>query len=426
MEKSLIALAALAAVGVASAQSSVTMFGLADIGYGSHKTTNLNGSVHLKTSGIMDGSNAGSRIGFRGTEDLGGGLTASFMLEQGISPTSADGYNKRVGAGFHQVDAPAYTYTTSNNRQSYLGLGSKALGQLRIGFQYTNSYDLVAFNGLSPSEFQGGNFQNGTTVMTGSSAPSTHANGTRANAITWISNNMSGITVKAQYGSGAGRETFESNAAAATSSTGVNTAGGFNGTAKANAKFMSLMAQYAQGPIYAAIAYTKADLQNEAGAVPPGPISAPYTGTVVTSVNAFGAVGAVTAPVNTTTRAIKGLNIGLSYDLGMARFIYVGGRLDGPRATSMTADDVKANQYAVYVPVGALTLFASTGNLKRTTGTATDADVKGSYFGARYALSKRTTAYAFTGSEKNSAVTTSTNAVNYKDSKTVVGVSHSF
>jgi predicted porin len=284
----------------------------------------------------------------------------------------------------------------------------------------------VAFNGLSPSEFQGGNFQNGTNVMTGASAPSLHAAGSRANAITYMSNNMGGFTVKAQYGSGVGRETFESTAAAATSSTGVNTAGGFNGTAKANAKYMSLMGQYAQGPIYVGAAYTKATLQNEAGAVPPGNIAAPYTGAVVTSVNAFGAVGAVTAPVNTTARGITGTQIGASYDFGMAKVSYVGGQLKGPRATSMTSDTVKANQYAITVPVGAAVLFASTGNLRRTTGATTDADVKGSAFGVRYNLSKRTTAYAFSGSEKNKAVVTSTNAINYKDSKTVVGVSHSF
>jgi predicted porin len=380
------------------------MYGLVDIGFGSHKTQNLSGSVHLKTSGVMDGSNAGSRIGFRGTEDLGGGLTASFLLEQGISPTSADGYNKRVGGGQHQVDAASYAYTTGNNRQSYLGLGSKALGQFRIGYQYTNSYDLVAFNGLSPSEFQGGNFQNGTALMSGTSAPSAHAIGTRANSITWISNNMNGVTIKAQYGQGTGRMTFEHNGTS-----------GFNATAKANAKYVSLMAQYAQGPIYAAVAYTQSDQQTQAVAG-------------ATAVNAFGASGAAaTATTNTTVRSVDGLNVGLSYDFGVAKVTYVGGRLDGPRSTSLTADDVKTNQYAVFIPMGAITLSASTGNLKRTTGTTTDADVKGTYFGARYALSKRTTAYVLTGSEKNKAVTNASGTdANYKDSKTVVGVSHSF
>jgi predicted porin len=394
------------------------MFGVLDIGYGSHKTTNLHGTVSLKTSGVMDGSNAGSRFGFRGVEDLGGGLSASFHLEQGISPTSGDGYNKRVGAGAHQVDAASYAYTTANNRQTFLGLSSKALGTVRVGFQYANSYDLVAFNGLSPSEFQGGNFQNGSNVMTGSSAPSLHAAGSRANAITYMSNSMGGFSVKAQYGAGAGRETFE-----------MNGANGFNGTTTANAKFMSLMGQYAQGPIYAALAYTKATQQTQA-AVGQYPVNAFGAAAITNPGATSGTVGtptASTATVNTTSRGITGTNIGLSYDFGMAKVSYVGGRLKGPRSTSLLDDDVKSNQYAVTVPVGAVVLFASTGNLKRTTGTATDADIKGSAFGARYNLSKRTTAYAFTGSEKNKAViTSSTTAVNYKDSKTVVGVSHSF
>jgi predicted porin len=382
------------------------MYGLVDIGWGSHKTQNLNGSVSLKTSGIMDGNHAGSRIGFRGTEDLGGGMTASFVLEQGISPTSGDGFNKRVGGGSHQVDAASYTYTTSNSRQAFLGLARKGMGALRIGYQYTNSYDLVAFNGLSASEFQGGNFQQGTTLMTGTSAPNVHAaGGSRINAITWISENMDGITVKAQIGQGSGRQTFEH--------TGTN---GFSGVAKANSKNWSLMAQYAKGPIYAGIVHTKSDQQNQV---------------VVgqSAVNAFGVVGtaAAAATTNTTVRGITGTNIGLSYDFGMAKVTYVGGKLEGPRSTSLSSDDVKTNQYTVFVPMGAAQFFVSTGNLKRTTGTTTDADVEGTAFGVRYNLSKRTVVYAFTGSEKNKAVTTASGTdANYKDSKTVFAIAHSF
>jgi len=75
MKKSLIALAALAAVSAASAQSSVTLYGVLDIGYGSQTTeqrATATGTAQLKSRGVMDGANAGNRIGFRGTEDLGG------------------------------------------------------------------------------------------------------------------------------------------------------------------------------------------------------------------------------------------------------------------------------------------------------------------------------------------------------------------
>ncbi|MCE2880303.1 MAG: porin [Comamonadaceae bacterium] len=402
------------------------MFGVADIGWMSHKTTNTSGSVSIKSSGIADGNNAGSRIGFRGVEDLGGGLSASFHLEQGISPTSADGYNKRVNSSFHQVDGNT-SYTTNNNRQTFLGLSSKDLGTVRVGFQYTNSYDLVAFNGLSASEFQGGNFQNGTTLVAGTSL-STHANGSRANAITYMSNNMGGFTVKAQYGQGSGRQTFESTVPATTSSTtGAGSTGGTNGIAKANNDYWSLMGQYAQGPIYVAAAYSKSDQQNEAGAAPPAAVAAPYTGTGRIGQNAFGAVSSITAPTNTGSRPQTSLHIGASYDFGVAKVSYVGSTNEGAATSSTTKSEVKANQFTVFVPFGAATFFASTGNAKKTTGATVDNKVEGSAFGVRYNLSKRTTAYAFTGSEKDKNVTTaSTTAHNYKDSKTVVGVSHSF
>jgi len=195
MKKTLIALAAFAATG-AFAQSTVTLYGNVDIGYGAHKTTSRDGTAFTKSSGVMDGSWAGSRLGFRGEEDLGGGLKAEFTLEQGINPTSNNGFNQRVASGAHQLaDATGTAFAASNNRQSFLGLKG-GFGSVRVGYQYTNSYDVVAFQGYSLSEFQGGNYQN-----------QTHANGTRANAITYISPAFSGVTLKAPFRSGTGRST---------------------------------------------------------------------------------------------------------------------------------------------------------------------------------------------------------------------------
>ena len=110
------ALAALAATG-AFAQSTVTLYGLADIAYGTHKTTGT-GTNSIKSSGVMDGGQAGSRIGFRGTEDLGGGMSAFFTLETGIQPTNA-------------------TASSFNNRQTFVGLRDKAIGAVSFGTQYT-------------------------------------------------------------------------------------------------------------------------------------------------------------------------------------------------------------------------------------------------------------------------------------------------
>lgn len=76
MKKSLIALAALAFVGVASAQSSVTLYGIADIWVGKPE----GGKVQAGSGGVNQ-----SRFGLKGSEDLGGGLKAVFTLESGFS-----------------------------------------------------------------------------------------------------------------------------------------------------------------------------------------------------------------------------------------------------------------------------------------------------------------------------------------------------
>jgi predicted porin len=81
MKKSLIALAVLGAyAGVASAQSSVTMFGILDVGY--NYIDNSGGKMHR----LANDQNTTSRFGVRGVEDLGGGLKAGFWLESQLSP----------------------------------------------------------------------------------------------------------------------------------------------------------------------------------------------------------------------------------------------------------------------------------------------------------------------------------------------------
>ena len=71
MKKTLIALAAVAATGAAFAQSTVTLYGVVDQGYNTDKKTV--GGVATKITGLTS-ILSGSRFGFKGTEDLGGGL----------------------------------------------------------------------------------------------------------------------------------------------------------------------------------------------------------------------------------------------------------------------------------------------------------------------------------------------------------------
>ena len=75
MKKALIAVAMLGAMGAASAQSAVTLFGLLDAA-----VTWGGGSVSSKSQ-LTSGSNTPSRLGFRGVEDLGGDMSVGFWLE---------------------------------------------------------------------------------------------------------------------------------------------------------------------------------------------------------------------------------------------------------------------------------------------------------------------------------------------------------
>lgn len=140
MKKSLIALAVLAASGAAMAQSSVTIYGLADVWVGSQKGTKTEFDA---ATGTLKGLSVGeksvtkmgsgglntSRIGFKGTEDLGGGLKAVFKLEQGIDMT--DG----AAGGF--------------DRQSYVGLAG-GFGEVTFGNTWTAMDDII---GASNSGF---------------------------------------------------------------------------------------------------------------------------------------------------------------------------------------------------------------------------------------------------------------------------------
>ena len=87
MKKSLVALAVLAASGAAFAQSSVTLYGVVDVGLWDSSAAGV--SAQMSGSGLMN--NGTSRFGFRGTEDLGGGLKANFNMEAGFDPETGAG-----------------------------------------------------------------------------------------------------------------------------------------------------------------------------------------------------------------------------------------------------------------------------------------------------------------------------------------------
>ena len=125
MKKSLIALAVLAASGAAMAQSSVTLFGVVD-----QAVTFVNGNDNW--NGLQSGGNATSRIGFRGVEDLGGGLKAQFWLEAGI--LADEGSGKSGGA--------EGTGLEFKRRSTVSLLGN--FGEVRLGRSTTAAYDAVS------------------------------------------------------------------------------------------------------------------------------------------------------------------------------------------------------------------------------------------------------------------------------------------
>ena len=128
MKKSLVALAALAVAGVASAQSSVTLFGVVDAsitGFRVQSQTPFGVTVTKNQNTLSNSGENSSRLGFRGTEDLGGGLAASFWLEAGLN--NNNGTASATGGGL------------DFNRRSTVSL-SGAFGEVRLGRDYVPTF----------------------------------------------------------------------------------------------------------------------------------------------------------------------------------------------------------------------------------------------------------------------------------------------
>lgn len=137
MKKSLIALAVAGAFsGAAFAQSSVTLFGIIDNNL-QYLKGDGNGSV--KQMGIS-GYNS-SRIGVRGSEDLGGGLKANFWAEGGISTDSGAGQATNTNNQSTGGSGTGFTF----GRRMFVGL-SGGFGEIRLGREYTPMFFQITTN----------------------------------------------------------------------------------------------------------------------------------------------------------------------------------------------------------------------------------------------------------------------------------------
>jgi len=340
MKKSLVALAALAVAGVASAQSSVTLFGVVDASISHYSvksefySTNpfavpsLIEPVGIKRSqtALANSGYNSSRIGFRGTEDLGGGLAASFWLEAPLSNDSGAG-----GIG-------------SFARRSTVSL-SGGFGEIRLGRDYTPTFwndtvfDPFGTNGvgtnlisvinsnlaIARSAASGGALNGGLSGGTDSYVRTSNSIGY------FLPPNLGGFYGQVQY---ALHENVKSSGAFDSPSTRGKYVGGRFG--------------YANGPLDVAVAYGQST------------------------------TGDVSTATATTEEKIKSLNLGASYDFGPAKLFgevsrvkddfknTTNGALAGiPFATSFNdSDKYTGALVGVTVPVGAGLIRASYGRVK--------------------------------------------------------------
>lgn len=216
MKKSLLALAALTAfAGAASAQSSVTLFGIVDLG-----VARISGNGSSKIGMSNSGYNS-SRLGFRGVEDLGGGLKAGFWLEGALGP-----------------DDGTSTGLTFQRRSTVSLMGG--FGEIRLGRDYTPSfwnltvYDEFGTNGI------GSNMTIGMVGAAGNGAAAVRSN----NAISYFTPSMGGFSVQVM-------KAF-----------GENLSGGV----KTN-DYLGFRAAFAAGPLSLAGAYGKTEGATDAADV---------------------------------------------------------------------------------------------------------------------------------------------------------------
>lgn len=131
MKKCLVLSLAALSVGTANAQSSITLFGTVD-----HAVQNVRGDGNGSVTRMVQGGNAPSKLGFRGIEDLGGGLSASFWLEAGLNTDSGSGFTTSTNNQTSGVTGGGgFTF----NRRSTVSVAGP-FGEVRLGRDYSPSY----------------------------------------------------------------------------------------------------------------------------------------------------------------------------------------------------------------------------------------------------------------------------------------------
>ncbi|WP_354357390.1 porin [Variovorax boronicumulans] len=357
-------MAALAVAGVASAQSSVTLFGVVDASISGYSSTSrdltlpapLNqGSVKISQRALANSGYNSSRLGFRGTEDLGGGLAASFWLE---APVSNDDGAKGV-ADF--------------TRRSTVSL-SGGFGEVRLGRDYTPTFwndtvfDPFGTNGVGSNLI---NTANGYNVLTEGAKDTGGFGGNMnyaraSNSIGYfLPPNLGGFYGQVMYGFGEKTKY----------SPGLSTPDVEN--SQRQGRYVGGRFGYANGPLDVALAYGSSTVGDDY-----------YLG---------------------TTNKVNTLNLGASYDFGPVKLFgeisQAKSKTDFENRTFSAANtDTKLSGYliGVTVPVGAGLIRASYSSVKYNENQIlapfelADPDPKANKIALGYVhnLSKRTALYA--------------------------------
>jgi predicted porin len=383
MKKSLIALAVLSTIaGSAVAQSSVTVYGRFDQSYNNVDTKNSSGTATATNTGF-DGGIGGSRLGFRGTEDLGGGLKANFVIEFGVDA----GENTGVGA----------------TRLGFADISSSA-GTFRMGRQVSPTKAVAdSYNALG----------NNTNFTPGDVNALTGYDNRISNAITYLTPTMNGLSAQFMFSN-----------AENTTAAGVTTSLDLlNGSAAADG-----------AAVYPAL-----------GA--PGPVSTTNAGYRVTrqgevkgaginyTVGKFAVAYAMQDQTSTTADvdATNEITIAAAtYDFGFLK-AHLDQSTRKIKNAGVTVADRKVMTLGVTAPVGAKLALAAqyfdgdrnagTGTSLGVFNTATDsaADYSGYKVRATYALSKRTGLYGQVGKTETKEAAAKTTVEGYN-----LGMYHTF
>lgn len=224
MKKTLLAAALLAGfAGAASAQSSVTLYGIVDGGlrYQQVSRNNLDGTNNM---GVAYGQQSGNRFGMKGVESLGNGNNAIFNIEAGFTLGSGAGDASRLF-----------------NRVSFMGVENAAWGQVRLG-RYINVTTEYLINAVDPFGAGFGQLNMGNAFTAGNTVR-------LDNLLMYKTPTMAGFQAAVGY----------------SFATGLTSNGGTTGYGFAtnnNSRQVTVGVKYANGPIYAAASFEKAYAAN--------------------------------------------------------------------------------------------------------------------------------------------------------------------